>query len=261
MVDEINAAIEVTDNNGVLLLTISNPGKRNALNNELAERLMDVCEDVDKRDDVAALIIRGADGQFCSGAETTHLDRRSQLGATSANFEGGSRMYDAFQRLGSVHVPTIAAVRGAAVGAGLNLALAADLRIVADNARIIAGFGRAGLHPGGGFFALMTRLAGREVAAAMTVFDQELSGLRAAELGVAFEAVPDADVEERALELAQRCTRDAGLNRRTIQTLRKVAGPPAMDWPAAVELERLWQLWSLTRRSERSSSQADLDGN
>ncbi|WP_114423630.1 enoyl-CoA hydratase-related protein [Nocardioides houyundeii] len=235
---------------GVALLTVRNPRKRNALNNEIAARLIEVCDEIDERAEIAALVVRGADGQFCSGAETTHLDKRSSMGATSANFEGGSLMYDAFQRLGAVHVPTIAAVRGAAVGAGLNLALATDLRIMAEDARIIAGFGRARLHPGGGFFSLITRTAGREAGAALTVFNQELSGSRAVELGMAFEALPDREVEDRALELARHAAGDAALNRRTIQSLRTIAGPPAMQWSSAVELERLWQLWSLTRRAE-----------
>lgn len=248
---EYGLDIEVDE--GVMSLTIRNPQRKNALNNDIANSLIAACETVDRRSDVAAVLVRGADGQFCSGADTSHLGRRADIGGTAANFEGGSVMYDAFQRLARVKAPTIAVIRGAAVGAGLNLAMATDVRIASLDARIIAGFGRARLHPGGGFFHLITRTAGRQVAAAMAVFGEEVSGTRAAELGLVYEALPDAEVEARAFELASRCAVDPELSRRTVQSLRQIAGPPAMDWPAAVELERLWQLWSLIRRSESSN--------
>lgn len=85
-----------------------------------------------------------------------------------------STVYGSFARVGELEVPTVAAVRGAAVGAGTNLFMAADLRIVADDARLLAGFLRIGIHPGGGFFTLAGRLAGREAAAALGLFSQAI---------------------------------------------------------------------------------------
>src|SRR5690606_11575965 len=94
------------------------------------------------------------------------------------------------------------------VGAGLNLAMAADLRIVAKDARIIAGFTAAGIHPGGGFFTLVRRLAGREIAGALGLFGMELSGARAHEVGFAAVCVDDAEVESTALYMASRVAED-----------------------------------------------------
>jgi enoyl-CoA hydratase len=91
--------------------------------------------------------------------------------------------------LGQVRVPTIAAVRGSAVGAGMNMLLAADLRIVATDVRLICGFLKRGLHPGGGHFVILSRLIGREAAAAMALFGEEINGPRAVELGLAWQAV------------------------------------------------------------------------
>ncbi len=108
------------------------------------------------------------------------------------------RIYDSFYRLGQVKVPTIAAVRGSAVGAGMNMLLAADLRIVANNARLLAGFLKRGLHPGGGHFVILSRLISREAAAAMALFGEEIDGTKAVELGLAWESVDDAAVEDRA---------------------------------------------------------------
>ena len=160
-------------------------------------------------------------------------------------------MYDSFLQVGQVGVPTVAAVRGAAVGAGLNLALATDLRIVANGALIRSGFMRAGIHPGGGFFTLASRLGGREAAAALGIFGQDIPGERAAALSVAWEAVPDDDVETRAMQVAQSAATDPELVRQMIATFRAELGPPSVPWSVAVEMERGVQMWSKRRRSIR----------
>jgi enoyl-CoA hydratase len=127
--------------------------------------------------------------------------------------------------------------------------LATDLRIVADDARLISGFLRIGLHPGGGHFGLLARRAGAEAAAAAGLFGEEISGLRAAQLGLAWEAVPSEQVEERAAELARRPARDPRLARKAVASLRTELGPPQLPWAAALEVERGAQLWSLRRRA------------
>jgi enoyl-CoA hydratase len=143
-------------------------------------------------------------------------------------------------------------VRGGAVGAGLNLMLATDLRIVASDARIVSGFLPIGLHPGGGHGALLGRSGVREAAAALALFGERIDGTRAAELGIAWAAVEDDDVEPTAHELAARAGADPELARRTAVSLRTVLGPPALPWGAALELERASQMWSM-RRKELSS--------
>jgi enoyl-CoA hydratase len=157
-------------------------------------------------------------------------------------------VYTAFRRVGELKVPTIAAVRGSAVGAGINLALATDLRIVAEDARLMAGFLRIGLHPGGGYFTLSTRTAGREATAAMGLFDEQIDGVRAALIGLAWKAVPDEQVEEVALELAARAAKDPELAREAVRSFRTEAGPPGIGWEAALHFERGTQMWSQRRR-------------
>ena len=141
-------------------------------------------------------------------------------------------------------------MRGTAVGAGLNLALATDLRIVAEDARLIAGFLRLGVHPGGGSLTMLNDRAGREAAAAMVLFGEVVTGRRAADLGLAWEALPDADVEARAIELAHAAAADPALSRLTVRSLRAEAGQ-RLPVRTALEYERASQLWSLARRSRR----------
>ena len=129
--------------------------------------------------------------------------------------------------------------------------LATDLRVVSDTARVLSGFIKIGLHPGGGFFTIANRTAGREATAAMGLFSQEISGSRAAEIGMAWEAVPDSEVEARALELATLAAADPLLMRRAVKSFRTETGPPAMTWEAALEVERGVQMWSQFRRQSR----------
>lgn len=237
--------------NAVAVVTIDDPASRNALTVESATQLIEVYEQVAADPTVGALVLRGAGGTFCSGADQALLDRAAEDPVEAERYDERGTIYRSFLRLGEVPVPTVAAVRGAAVGAGVNLMLAADLCLIAADAQVLSGFGRIGLHPGGGHFALLGRAAGRQVAAACGLFGEELTGAEAAALGLARRALPDADVEDAALRTASRVADDPPLARRMVSALRAELGPPPLPWPAAAELERAPQLWSLRRRGPR----------
>lgn len=118
---------------GVAWITLDGPARRNALDAAAAADLTAACARVDADESVGAAVITGAGPAFCSGADTASL---GQLRTAPADqlYEGLDELYGAFRRFGALRVPTVAAVNGAAVGAGLNLALAADIRLMADTA-------------------------------------------------------------------------------------------------------------------------------
>jgi enoyl-CoA hydratase len=240
--------IDLDISEGIAFITIKAPATRNALNNELADQFVAACNAADRDPAVGAAVIKGAGGTFCSGAERGYLEEVGRDPAEERRYASLSGIYRVFTRVGQMEVPTIAAVCGAAVGAGINLMLATDLRIVAEDARLISGFLRIGLHPGGGHFSLLAGRAGTEAAAAAGIFGEEISGLRAVELGLAWQALPSEQVEERAAELARRPARDPELARKATASLRTELGPPRLPWAAALEVERGAQLWSLRRR-------------
>lgn len=234
---------------GVAILTVDSPEVKNGLTPEMGLELMRLCDDVDADASIGAAVVTGADGTFCSGADRRRWDPSADQ-ADDAAFKETGAVYGAFMRVGSLQVPTIAAVRGAAVGAGVNLMLATDLRVVADDARIIAGFLRIGLHPGGGFFTIAARTAGREATAALGLFSEEIDGARAKAIGMAWDSVPDSEVDKRALELAQKAARDPELAREAVRSFRTEVGPPGIGWEAALHFERATQMWSQRRRAQ-----------
>jgi enoyl-CoA hydratase len=236
----------------VAVITLDAPARRNALVPSMVAEFVDACAAADGNPDVGAVVICGAGESFCSGAHRDVLDGIAQDPAGTASYQGLSEMYRAFTRLSEVLVPSIAAVRGHAVGAGVNMMLAADLRIIAHEARVISGFGAIGLHPGGGHFSLLGRVGTRDAAAAVGLFGQQVTGRRAAEVGLAWESLPADDVEPRAMEIAARVARDPELARASARSFRAELGPPALAWANALDIEKGVQMWSLRRRHQAS---------
>lgn len=232
----------------VAVITVDSPEVKNGLTPEMGLELVARCEEIDADPAIGAAVVRGAGGTFCSGADRRRWNPQGDQAEDTLYREAG-QVYAAFRRVGSLAVPTVAAVRGAAVGAGFNLMAATDLRVVADDARLMAGFLRIGLHPGGGFFTITGRTAGREATAAMGLFSEEIDGPRAREIGLAWDSVPDEQVEERALALAGRAARDPALAREAVRSFRTELDPPGIGWDAALHFERATQMWSQRRRS------------
>src|SRR4051794_25092611 len=235
---------------GVAIVTLNAADRRNALTPAMADELIATFDEVDAKPEVGALVIRAVGKLFCAGGDIATLTSAGKDPAAPDAYEGMGKIYDSFYRLGQVRVPTVAAVRGSAVGAGMNMLLAADLRIIATDARLICGFLKRGLHPGGGHFVILSRLIGREAAAAMALFGEEINGARAAELGLAWRAVEDQNVEVQALELATRVAADPELARAAVGNFRKEVVNGAVGWDVAMQYERPAQMWSM-RRSAR----------
>ncbi|HEV3053654.1 MAG TPA: enoyl-CoA hydratase-related protein [Solirubrobacteraceae bacterium] len=234
---------------GIATITMRAPERRNALTLEMAAAMIEACEAIDADPEIGAVIVTGEGGYFCAGGDRATLAEAGEDPAAPEVYEGMSTIYGAFARVGRLEPPTIAAIRGGALGAGLNLALATDLRVVAEDATLLSGFLPIGLHPGGGHSLLLARAGNREVANALALFGQRLTGVEAVERGLAWKAVPDDQVAECARELAAVPAADPQLARRTTASMRRIAGPPAIPWDAALDLERAAQMWSMRRKA------------
>jgi enoyl-CoA hydratase len=224
------------------------PERRNALTVEMADAMVQACEAVDEDPDIGAVVVTGEGSYFCAGGDRATLAAAGKDPAAPDIYRDVGAIYNAFARVGQLKPPTIAAIRGGALGAGLNLALATDLRVVADDAKFLSGFLPIGLHPGGGHSLLISRAVGRETANAMQLFGATITGTQAVELGLAWTAVPADEVHDKSLELAAVPAQDPELARRTALSMRTISGPPALPWGAALDVERASQMWSLRRK-------------
>lgn len=236
-----------TVDEGIATITLAAPERRNALSVEMSRELIDAARTAETDAGVGAVIISGGE-HFCAGAVRSVLAETGRDPVEDTAYRNLETVYAAFTTIGSIDLPTIAAVRGAAVGAGLNLALATDLRIVSRTARLLPGFAQIGIHPGGGHLSLLHRVAGREAAAAMGLFGEEVDGDRAVDLGIAWSAHDDAEVDDAARAIARRSAADPELARRLVRSFRRQTAPGGVPWEVAVELERSPQMWSLRRK-------------
>lgn len=164
------------------LLTVSDPKRRNAMTGALSDRLVAVLGEVAADASVHAVVVTGDDDPkpaFCAGGDLDELAAAGEAGPDALQ-----RIYAGFIALAECPLPTFAAVDGPAVGAGLNLALAADVRIAGETARFEPGFLRLGVHPGGGMTWMAQRIVGPQVTTAMLLGGEGLDAARAAELGL-----------------------------------------------------------------------------
>jgi len=188
--------INVDHHGRVALVTLDDPKRRNALNLDLCAELVEAVEALEQDDTVGALVVTGNPPAFCAGADL------SQLGASQR--DGLKKIYAGFLRVASSSLPTIAAVNGAAVGAGMNLALACDVRLAARSARFDTRFVDLGLHPGGGHTWMMRRIVGPQATAAMVLFGQILDGAEAERVGLVWRCVDDDALLDDAIAMAAR---------------------------------------------------------
>ena len=226
----------------VAVLVLDDPEHRNALTPELVQDIVRHVNIFETSGDVGALVITGAPPAFCAGADVSDL--AALVGAGVKGAQALRDIYAAFLRVRSSSLPTVAAVNGPALGAGLNLALACDVRIATPNARFDSRFVSIGLHPGGGHTWLLERAIGPQAAAAMVLFGESVDGDRAVELGLALHCVPDGELLDAAVSLAAHAAAaPPDLNARVKASLRDAPWRTTFDDAVTAELGP--QLWSL----------------
>ncbi len=259
--------LHVEQRDRVAVLTLDEPDRRNALTAELVGEIVAAVDRLEDDEGIGALVVTGAPPAFCSGADVGSLaaasaapptdaagagarddDQRKTLSGRTESQQGGDEglpsIYEGFLRFYRCTLPTVAAVNGPAVGAGVNLALACDIRVASPEARFDCRFARIGLHPGGGHTRLLTEAVGPQAAAAMVLAGEALDGERAAEVGLAWRCVDAGALLDEATRLADRAADlPRELARQVKASLRETPRLATLDDAVALELER--QRWSL----------------
>lgn len=227
--------VEVSVADRVATLTLNNPAERNTLTAPMVAEIVAAMDRIENDEEIGALVVTGAAPAFCAGAN---------LGNLQTTDGGGLRnIYEGFLRIARSPLPTLAAVNGAAVGAGMNMALGCDVRIAARRAKFDTRFLQIGLHPGGGHTWMFRRIAGPQAAMAAVIFGEVIDGAEAERIGLVYKCVDDDQLLAAAQEMAARAAsapRELSIvTKKTIMDMANV-----VDHDAAVERELEPQVWS-----------------
>jgi enoyl-CoA hydratase len=232
----------------VAVVTLDLPARRNAMSEAMTASWVGLMADLRADDGLAAVVVTGAAPAFCSGGDLSWL-----VGEPDAPVaELRTRMltfYRSWLSVRELEVPTVAALNGAAVGAGFALALACDLRYAALDARLGVPFTALGLHPGMATTWSLPDVAGSAVARDLLLTGRMVTGEEAERLGLVSRAVPADGVLDEAVTAAERIAAAAPVaTRLTLQALRDTGRP---SFESALQWEALAQATTLATRDVR----------
>ena len=204
----------IDQTNGILTLTMNRPEARNAMSGEMMEAMSSAVAKAALDPAVRCVVLTGSGNAFCAGGDVKGQAQNAKARASGATFSIEQRVHglrsgmETSRLLHEMPKPTLAVIPGAAAGAGLSLALACDLRIAANEAKITTAFGKIGASGdyGGSYF--LPRLVGAAKARELYFLSDVINGAQAAELGLVNHDVPRSELDDAAQELA---TRLAGL--------------------------------------------------
>jgi 2-(1,2-epoxy-1,2-dihydrophenyl)acetyl-CoA isomerase len=222
---------------GVLTVTMNRPDRLNALTPDMAARMQDALVRAAENPEVGAVVLTGAGRAFCSGGDVKAM---AAGGAQADTLEGRARplrrRMEAARLLHEIPKPTIAMIRGAAAGAGLSLALACDLRIAGDAAKLTSAFAKVGLSGdfGGAYF--LTRILGTAKAREFCFLSPVVEAAEALRMGLVGRVVPDADLEREtravALSLARGARVALGYMKANLNAAEQGSLETVLDWEA-----------------------------
>lgn len=249
------AFLQITDDGPIRTITLTNPGAMNAVPENGWVELAEAFEAFD-RDDVRVLVLTGAEGEFCAGADM----RRDHDGVPSAA-ENAERMRTTVNRaalaLHRTDKPTLAAVDGVAVGAGMNLAIGCDIVLATDRARFSEVFVRRGLTLDFGGTWLLPRLVGLQRARELALTGRIVGADEALRIGLVTEVLPVEGLLDRARSLAQELAAGAPLAQAFIK--RGIDRSSSMTFEQALAFEEYAQGLLLASEDLREGAAAFLE--
>jgi len=202
----------------VAVLTLNDPERRNAMTEAMGLALSARVAELSGDASVRAVVLTGAGRAFSAGGDLSMIEAKGFAGrrdpggaARRRNQEEMQAFYRLFLAVRDLPCPSLAALNGAAIGAGLCVALACDLRMAASDARMGLNFSRLGIHPGMGATWMLPRLVGLARAGELLYTGRVIDGEEAARIGLVNQAVPRERIGEQALELAREIAQSAPL--------------------------------------------------
>jgi 2-(1,2-epoxy-1,2-dihydrophenyl)acetyl-CoA isomerase len=225
---------------GISLLVMNRPEKLNALNNELATALDEAFERIGKDRSVKVVVLTGAGRAFCSGGDLRMIGQAREA-RDSKQLEPILRAGMALVlKMRAIEQPVIAAVNGAAAGAGMNIALAADVRISAEEAVFGQNFAKVGLFPDYGGTFLLPQLVGPSKAAELLYTGDMIDAQTALRLGLVNRVVPAAELETEVKSYARKLADGPPLAMRAVK--RTLFGAERETFERALQEEVVQQM-------------------
>ncbi|WP_239337844.1 enoyl-CoA hydratase/isomerase family protein [Frankia sp. CiP3] len=241
---------------GVMLLTLALPERRNAMTVALTEAWSRALDEIIADPHVRAVVVTGQGSAFCAGGDLDWVDPRTDREAGVDRLRAKMlTFYRSWLKIRSVEVPTIAAVNGATVGAGLCLALACDLRFASLDASFCAPFTRLGMHPGMAATRLLPEAVGAVRARELIFTGRTVDAREAAAIGLVNAVVPAADLVAVAVGTATQIAAAAPVATR----LAKAALSGADDFDQVLQWEALAQATTMANGEAAEGIQAQLD--
>jgi enoyl-CoA hydratase/carnithine racemase len=200
--------IEFTEGVGVgrsgasRVLVLSNPGKRNAFYEEMRARLTDEIRAAANDKTIRTIVITGADGHFCAGADLSRAPQRIEPATATDQRETIGRILELYRAIAGGPLPIFAAVEGGAFGAGLSIAAACDVVVAARGAKFGSVFSKLGLLPDCGLLYTLPQRVGLPRAKRLMTLGATVPGEEALAIGLADELVEDGQALDHALKLA-----------------------------------------------------------
>ena len=226
----------------VAVVTLDLPRRRNSMSGPMTASWVEVMRLLRDDRDLAAVVVTGAAPAFCAGGDLSWIVSEPDASVPDLR-DRMLAFYRSWLGIRDLEVPTIAAVNGAAIGAGFAVALACDLRYVADGAKLGVPFTALGLHPGMATTWSLPDVAGHAVARDLLLTGRIVTGEEAVRLGLASRALPAEEVLDEALAAAERIAAAAPVaTRLTLQALR---GGGHADHETALQWEALAQATTL----------------
>jgi 2-(1,2-epoxy-1,2-dihydrophenyl)acetyl-CoA isomerase len=257
--------LDVAREDGVLTLTLQRPDVHNALDWTTREALVEALEEASARLDVRAVVITGAgDRAFCTGADLrvpVPAPEKPDGAPARAQGDVARSIATGWQRVVTAVLdcekPVVAAVNGTAAGAGMHLALACDLVVMADTAKLVPVFVRRGIAPDAAGAYLLTRLVGPQRAKQIYLFGEDITAAEARDLGLATQVVPAAELSDVVRALTQRLA--AGPSRTHAVTKRLVNRALDVDRETALAEEAWAQELVMTTADAQEGVQAFVE--
>lgn len=242
MPSQTPASLETSLTDRVGTVTLNRPGRMNALTVEMAASLGDVASSLVERG-ARALVLTGRGSTFCAGADLSLVNRALTGDPHAVLTPLVEGLHGSIKRLRGLAVPLIAAVEGSAVGAGMGLALCADLRVLGKGARLIPGYMGIGSSPDGGVSYFLTRALGSSRAVSLLLRNRPVGADEALGLGLVESVEEEGSALDAAQELARTLTSAPPLALLRVRELVDRATVQDLDGQLDLEQRRVTELW------------------